>query len=697
MKTIIFSFLVLLLSLNISFSQSGWIQQNTGVTTHILSLSFPNATTGYACGWYGVILKTTNGGDNWNTLSCPYYSYQSIFFLNVSTGYAVGTNGTIIMTTNGGLNWNVQYSGTTNLLMLVNFPSSTTGYVVGYQGTILKTTNAGTNWLIYNSGTTGNLLSVKFLNTLTGYITGDNSKFLKTTDGGTSWLNLITGTTNNLDKISFLDVNTGYIPGTNGLILKTTNGGNNFITQSSGSSNYLISANFINTLTGYISGAPGIILKTTNGGTNYVSQIAPTTNELHWIYFINEFTGWSCGYNGTILKTTTGGNQILIPSVPVLASPANNSTNVSLTPTLIWNTSSNASYYRIELSTTPNFINITDSATINTTQYIVPNGKLNSTTTYFWRVKAFNTTSSSDWSSVWNFGTTAGPAAPTLLEPQNNSTQVSLTPTFQWSSVSGAINYTIQISTSMNFTTIVDSLTTTNLTYTIPSGRLNINTSYYWRVRTRNSFGTSSWSTVWTFSTLGTPSAPVLLLPTNGALGVSNVPLMDWNNSNGATTYKIVISQVSNFAVITDSATVTNSQYQVPSGKLQDFITYFWRVNARNSYGASAWSATWMFTVYPSSIKILTGNDPQTYNLYQNYPNPFNPTTIIKFSIPKSSDVSITIYDIKGSEIERIVKAVLPAGTFEYTWNATNKSSGIYFVRFSSKEYSEMKRMVLVK
>jgi photosystem II stability/assembly factor-like uncharacterized protein len=698
MKTNLFVLLILLLALNQSHSQSGWYAQNTNTTNHILSVSFPNPTTGFACGWYGTLLKTTNGGDNWFSLNYTGSTgFQSIVFPDINTGFACGNNGTIIKTTNSGVNWVTLSSGTSNLLLIADFLNVNTGYVVGYSATLLKTTNSGNTWVTLNPGTTVNLLSVKFVNSNTGYVSGDLSRVLKTTDAGSTWVSLVSGLSNNLGKIAFTDVNTVYVPGTNGILFKTTNGGTYFTAQSTGNPNYLISANFKSVNTGYVSGANGTVIKTTNAGYNFVTQTTPTTNELHWIYFLNDLTGWACGYNGTIIKTTTGGVYVPIPSVPVLVSPANNSNNVSMTPVLTWNASSNATSYTVQISTTPNFINIIDSATVTPTQYTVPNGKLNPTITYFWRVMAKNSFGVSLWSTVWNFSTTAAPGAPTLILPVNNSVNIPLTPNFTWNAVTNATSYKIQISTSSGFTSIVDSVTTLSTNYQIPAGKLNMSNTYYWRVNASNSFGTGSWSVVWSFSTAGAPTAPVLLLPVNGALAVQKTPLMDWNNVTGATSYKILISTVSNFVVITDSATVTNSQYQVPSGKLQDLFTYFWKVNASNSFGSSPWSEIWMFTVYPDAMKVLSNTVPDKFNLYQNYPNPFNPSTKIKFDLPKASNIRISVYDMKGAEVEVLLNGNVRGGTFEYSWNASKYSSGIYFIRLVSTEFSSIKRMVLIK
>jgi Secretion system C-terminal sorting domain len=88
---------------------------------------------------------------------------------------------------------------------------------------------------------------------------------------------------------------------------------------------------------------------------------------------------------------------------------------------------------------------------------------------------------------------------------------------------------------------------------------------------------------------------------------------------------------------------------------------------------------------------------PDTYSLEQNYPNPFNPTTNINFSIPKSGLVTLKIYNVLGKEIATLVNEVKAAGIYKVNFNASNFSSGVYFYKIESGNFSDIKRMVLVK
>ncbi len=98
----------------------------------------------------------------------------------------------------------------------------------------------------------------------------------------------------------------------------------------------------------------------------------------------------------------------------------------------------------------------------------------------------------------------------------------------------------------------------------------------------------------------------------------------------------------------------------------------------------------------------FTGVTPVTtvadnYSLSQNYPNPFNPTTNIKFAIPTSGLVSLKVYNMLGKEVATLVSSNLSAGTYSYDFNASNLASGVYFYKLETANFSEVKKMSLIK
>jgi photosystem II stability/assembly factor-like uncharacterized protein len=99
----------------------------------------------------------------------------------------------------------------------------------------------------------------------------------------------------------------------------------------------------------------------------------------------------------------------------------------------------------------------------------------------------------------------------------------------------------------------------------------------------------------------------------------------------------------------------------------------------------------------PIVVKPVSQEVPKDFSLSQNYPNPFNPLTKIKFKIPKQSNTKLIVFDILGREVATLVNEHLDPGTYEIEWDASNYSSGVYFYKLSAGNYTETKRMILVK
>ena len=93
-----------------------------------------------------------------------------------------------------------------------------------------------------------------------------------------------------------------------------------------------------------------------------------------------------------------------------------------------------------------------------------------------------------------------------------------------------------------------------------------------------------------------------------------------------------------------------------------------------------------------------TGTEtPKNFSMSQNYPNPFNPTTKINFAIPKQGLVTLKVYDMLGKEIKTLVNEVKSAGSYTVDFNGSQFSSGVYFYKIQTGDFSEVKRMMLVK
>jgi hypothetical protein len=99
---------------------------------------------------------------------------------------------------------------------------------------------------------------------------------------------------------------------------------------------------------------------------------------------------------------------------------------------------------------------------------------------------------------------------------------------------------------------------------------------------------------------------------------------------------------------------------------------------------------------YSKAIEVEVAA-PSVFSLEQNYPNPFNPSTIISYSIPQNSFVTIKVYDVIGNEVAKLVNQTQPAGKYDIRFDANYLSNGIYFYSIKTDNFTSTKKMILMK
>ena len=99
----------------------------------------------------------------------------------------------------------------------------------------------------------------------------------------------------------------------------------------------------------------------------------------------------------------------------------------------------------------------------------------------------------------------------------------------------------------------------------------------------------------------------------------------------------------------------------------------------------------------PVGVQPVSNNTPDNFVLEQNYPNPFNPTTTIKYSIPEASFVTLKIFDAVGNEVQTVVNENQSAGNYLKYIDMTSFSSGIYFYSIKAGNFTETKKMIMIK
>jgi len=309
---------------------------------------------------------------------------------------------------------------------------------------------------------------------------------------------------------------------------------------------------------------------------------------------------------------------------PVLVSPFNVSYNNLTSPILTWQKTGTQSY-SVQVSSDSLFSILLNNETVKDTIQQVTG--LTKSTNYYWRVRSNDGMSFSAWSTVWTFYT--GPNPPMLSLPENNSINIALNPSLSWISDTSAISYLLQVSSTIDFSNLVYNQSGDNNANRQISG-LNNGTNYYWRVNSTNSFGTSAWSKVFHFTSVGNSnlSSPLLISPFNISYNNITSPILTWHKT-GTQSYSVQVSSDSLFSNLLYNETVKDTIQQVTG--LTKSTTYYWRVRSTDSMSFSAWSTVWTF---------YTGPNPPMLSLPEN--NSIN--IALNPSLSWSSDASAISY-----------------------------------------------------
>jgi hypothetical protein len=291
---------------------SNWEFQTSGISEDIWAVDFTSLTEGWAAADHGILLHTTDGGNNWqiNQVGDNSDDFRGITFVNETTGWVCGENSSMYKTTNGGQNWFALSVPTTSVVRAMCFLDESLGWVVTLEDhLILKTTDGGGTWTQQNSGLVGNLhhFGVCFTDENNGYVIGFvlGSQFqnyiLKTTNGGESWTPNFDFQNNDFTTIYFANQNTGWIGGYEGFLAKTTDAGNTWQVQNSRTSEYITDFFYTDENKGWYTGFNGTLFQTNDGGNSWLQHEVLIQDDLRGIYFVDETNGWAVGSNGIIL------------------------------------------------------------------------------------------------------------------------------------------------------------------------------------------------------------------------------------------------------------------------------------------------------------------------------------------------------------------------------------------------------------
>lgn len=292
------------------------------------------------------------------------------------------------------------------------------------------------------------------------------------------------------------------------------------------------------------------------------------------------------------------------------------------------------------------------------------------------------------------------PEPPTMVQPEDDFEGFQKSSNITWADADETVLTFLEIAEDSNFTQTIfaDSFGVTvsgETSVKYPDVELGRNT-YYWRVRSNNGAKFSEYSEVRSFTT--SIFSPELLSPENNSVDITVTPRLEWETVEGAVSYRVQIAKgFPSFVesrIVLDQTGIEGTEFLVE--ELEPNTRYYWHVLSEAETYESPYSPTWLFTTEdPTSVD--DENIPSEFSLEQNYPNPFNPSTLITFNIPKTSKVDLKIYDLTGREVKTLFNGLTSPGSYKVQFHSSDLSSGIYYYRLIADEFSEVRKMILIK
>ncbi|MEI6090660.1 MAG: T9SS type A sorting domain-containing protein [bacterium] len=368
--------------------------------------------------------------------------------------------------------------------------------------------------------------------------------------------------------------------------------------------------------------------------------------------------------------------------------PENQKVNVPIDAKFTWMEHVAGSEFQIQISKEVDFKTTVDDQIVKNILEFQTN-KLEYYKNYFWRVRLVVGQRFGLWSEIRSFK--SGIQSANLLNPPDKSKDQSTTIKFRWYEVIGSKFYQLQISKNELFTDMVysmDSLTKTEQYVE----ELEPEILYYWRVRAWNeeSFGTSQWSNVWTFTT-GKVTL-VLRNPKTGSTGVNIPTLLLWFPATTAEYYNLQVATDEDFVnVIFDKDSIVDTKWTLSKADLEVSTDYFWRVKGVSKQYTTPWSETWHYTTAATSVK-----ECELFSSIKLYPNPTGNNAELIINYAETCDAKIQITTAEG-KIIKTDPIRLSQGETRYEINAEHLTSGTYYITIITPSGFITRELVVIK
>jgi hypothetical protein len=578
-----------------------------GLTNSTIQAIVVSGTNLFAGTSKGVFLSTNNG-TSWKAINTGLTN-TTVHCLAVSgTNLFAGTGGGVFLSTNNGTAWTAVNTGLTDTTVMCLAASGKNLFAGTFGGGVFLSTNNGTTWTAVNTGLTTTTVLSLAVNGV-HLFAGTNKGVFLSTDSGTTWTEASTGLTNQY-------IRSLAVSGAN--LFAGTEGGGVFLSTNNGASwtqvnNGLVShimRSFAKSGANLFAGTSGGgVFLSTNNGARWTPVNAGLTNMIVQSLAVSGANLFAGTYGGGVFLSTNNGaswtpintgltnrniNCLAVSGANLFAGTYGGGVFLSTNNGTTWTDASTGltSPYIRSLAVSGTYLftgtwdggvflsknNGTSWTAANTglTERNIPSLAVSGTNLFAgtWGGGVFlSTNNGTSWKAV-NNGFTGDVAVEAIV--------VSGTDLFAGTYYGGVF---LSTNNGTSWTAVDDGLSNTTVCAIIVSGT--------------NVFAGTDGSGVWRrpLSEMITspPNRPSLSSPADGSIGLSTNPTLAWNDAEGATTYRLQVSTSASFStLICDDSTLTSASRQVPG--LANLTKYFWRVNAKNSEGASPFSEVWSFT-----------------------------------------------------------------------------------------------------